>query len=320
MTENNAFFGIHEASDEQQNGTTPMIETEIQPENNPDPKPEEETKPIPAAEEKEKVMPIQPASDEKSANPNEHDGTLEVLSGKIERESQLIDSLIMLTQDLVAKVETLTQKLEDANDEQAKLKQEVLDSRLALNQYIRTNSLPHDVLKILQTENEKMIRKLEIRPQTDILRAIRDFYCQMRRDRQNYEISGDTTVTKLLDLLMITLQQDIMEDHGVEILESAEGIPFKALRMEKAGTVPTAEKEKHMHVAKSAWVGFQFDKEVLLKERVVLYEYDHSLEAKNAAAEETPVEETLSDAIPAEEAIIGANTADSGEEPIIEQN
>lgn len=275
MNEHNPWSGIHQPREPK-----PVVDM-----------PADETMPLPT--DNESVLPEQTVVEEESDEAKES-SVLKALSGLIERQTDMINSLVDTVQNLSEQVLALTQQVGVAKDERSEIKQVAIEIRAALAQYVRTNALPHDVIKLLQTENENMIRKLEIRPQTDILRAVRDLYLEMNKNKKRFEESGDTTAIKLLDLLMITLQEDILEEYGVEVLTSAEGIPFKASRMTNDGNVPTECKEKHMHVAKSLAAGFQFEKEVLLKERVVLYNYDPVLEADYIAIEDQAAEEATS--------------------------
>ena len=251
----------------------------------------------------EAAVPEQPSREE-TPNPvrEEDDNAAKALQEGIGRQSDMLKTLADSIQALSEQVQALSRLSDAAIAEQAGLKRVTEASQAALARYIQTNALPHDVIRLLQKENEEMIRKLEIRPQAGILRAVRDLYLEMRKSRMRPEVSGDAVAVNLLDTLMIIVQQDILEEYGVEVLSSAEGAPFKAMRMTNEGSVPTACEDKHRHVAKSLEIGFQFDTEVLLKERVALYSYDPALATTDETADEVPADEVPADEVPADEA------------------
>ena len=307
MADDQAFFGMHPPGVKQTETETETVVTDA---------PVNETPESVSAVCPEEAAPVQEVVTE-AGTAEEQAKAADELTARIGQQTETIDSLVGMVRTLTEEIRDLKAQVETAKEERTVIQQTVGETRASLAQYVRTNALPHDVLRLLQRENESMIRKLEVRPQTDILRAVRDYYVQLGNSRDRYERAGNAEIAELLDMLMIALQEDVMEDHGVEILRSAEGTLFKATRMKQEGSLPTPCKEKHMQVAGSLAVGFQFDKEVLLKERVALYQYDPALEqaqetaeeATEAATEETqelpPAEEPHGESMEAAEEVTG---------------
>lgn len=227
-----------------------------------------------------------------AVNEEVKDDMVKELANMVKCQTETINALGSMVKMLAEQIQTLMEQ-GATKSEYESIKTIAGETRTILTQYVNTNALPHDVLKLLQKENESMVHKLEIRPQIDILRGVRDLYVQMSIIRERCEKAGNTDAVKILDILSTTIREDIFEEYGVEILLSEEGAPFKALRMTKGDNVPTDCKEKHMHVAYSQAIGFQFEKEVLLKERVALYDCRIALENEMADTEDTVVKDGI---------------------------